>query len=42
MTPEKELMRSKEDVIIENAEIISYKMLIQLAEKLNVKTQFQS
>ena len=42
MTPEKELMRSKEDVIIENAEIISYKMLKQLAEKLNVKTQFQS
>lgn len=36
MTPEKELMRAKEDMIIENAEIISYKMLIQLAEKLNV------
>jgi hypothetical protein len=29
-------------VIIENADIISYKMLKQLAEKLNVKTQFQS
>jgi ferritin-like metal-binding protein YciE len=37
MTPEKELMRSKEDMIIENTEIISYKMLIQLAEKLNVQ-----
>jgi ferritin-like metal-binding protein YciE len=37
MTPEKELMRAKEDMIIENAEIISYKMLIQLAEKLNVQ-----
>lgn len=37
MTPEKELMRAKEDMIIENTEIISYKMLIQLAEKLNVQ-----
>ena len=37
MTPEKELMRSKEDMIIENTEIISYKMLIQLAEKLNLQ-----
>lgn len=37
MTPEKELMRAKEDAIIENAEIISYKMFIQLAEKLNVR-----
>ncbi|HEX6029516.1 MAG TPA: DUF892 family protein [Nitrososphaeraceae archaeon] len=37
MTPEKELIRAKEDMIIENTEIISYKMLIQLAEKLNVQ-----
>lgn len=37
MTSEKELMRAKEDAIIENAEIISYKMFIQLAEKLNVR-----
>ena len=42
MTPEKELMRAKEDAIIENAEIISYKMFIQLAEKLNVRDAIQS
>lgn len=30
---EKELMRTKEDAIIENTEIISYKMLIEMADK---------
>src|SRR5919199_3432116 len=37
MMPEKELLRAKEDEIIENAEIVSYKTLIQVAEKLNVQ-----
>ena len=30
---EKELLRTKEDAIIENAEVVSYKMLMEMAEK---------
>jgi ferritin-like metal-binding protein YciE len=30
---EKELLRTKEDAIIENAEVLSYKMLMEMAEK---------
>jgi ferritin-like metal-binding protein YciE len=35
MKAEKELIESKQDAIIENAEIISYKMLIEIARKIN-------
>lgn len=34
---EKELMQSKQDAIIENAEIVSYKMLIQMAQETGHK-----
>lgn len=34
---EKELMKSKQDAIIENAEIVSYKMLIQMAQETGHK-----
>jgi len=37
MKAEKELIESKQDAIIENAEIISYKMLIEIANKVNAK-----
>jgi ferritin-like metal-binding protein YciE len=33
---EQELMQSVEDTIVENAEIIGYNMLIQMAEKMNI------
>jgi ferritin-like metal-binding protein YciE len=33
MDAEKELIRTKEDAIIENAEIVSYKMLVEIAGK---------
>lgn len=34
---EKELMQAKEDAIIENAEVVSYKMLMEMAEKAGMK-----
>jgi ferritin-like metal-binding protein YciE len=34
---EQELVRTKEDAIIENAEVTSYKMLMQMAEKAGLK-----
>jgi ferritin-like metal-binding protein YciE len=34
---EKELIRTKEDAIIENAEIVSYKMLMELTDKAGLK-----
>jgi len=38
MTPaDRELLRTKEDAIIENAEIVSYKMLMEMAEKAGLK-----
>ncbi len=37
MEAEKELIRTKEDAIIENAEIVSYKMLVEMAEKAQMK-----
>ncbi|MEW6605233.1 MAG: DUF892 family protein [Thermoproteota archaeon] len=37
---EKELMRTKEDAIIENAEIISYKMLMEMADKAGLKEAY--
>jgi ferritin-like metal-binding protein YciE len=33
---EQELMQSVEDIIVENAEIIGYNLLIQMAEKINI------
>jgi ferritin-like metal-binding protein YciE len=37
MKPEKELMEVKQDAIIENAEIVAYKMLIDVAAKVNAE-----
>jgi ferritin-like metal-binding protein YciE len=37
MDVEKELVQTKEDAIIENAEIVSYKMLMEMAEKAGMK-----
>jgi ferritin-like metal-binding protein YciE len=37
MKPEKELMEVKQDAIIENAEIVTYKMLIDVAAKVNAE-----
>jgi ferritin-like metal-binding protein YciE len=37
MGAEKELIRTKEDAIIENAEVVSYKMLMEMAEKAGMK-----
>lgn len=37
MDAEKELMRAKEDAIIENAEVVSYKMLMEVAKKAGMK-----
>lgn len=34
---EKELIRTKEDAIIENAEIVSYKMLMEMTDKAGLK-----
>ncbi len=34
---EKELIRTKEDAIIENAEIVSYKLLMEMADKAGLK-----
>jgi hypothetical protein len=36
-----DLMRTKEDYGIENVEIISNRMLMQMCEKLDFKVQFQ-
>ena len=33
---ERELMQSVEDIIVENAEVIGYNLLIQMAEKMNI------
>lgn len=37
MDAEKELMRAKEDAIIENAEVVSYKLLMKVAKKAGMK-----
>lgn len=37
MDAEKELMLTKQDAIIESAEVVSYKMLIEIAEKAGLK-----
>jgi hypothetical protein len=37
MKAEKELIESKQDAIIEDAEIISYRMLIEIAKKSKCK-----
>jgi ferritin-like metal-binding protein YciE len=37
MDAEKELLRTKEDAIIESSEVISYKMLMEIAEKAGLK-----
>ena len=37
MKPEKELMEVKQDAIIENAEIVAYKILIDVAAKVNAE-----
>lgn len=37
MDAEKELIQTKEDAIIENAEIVSYKMLMDMAEEVGLK-----
>jgi ferritin-like metal-binding protein YciE len=34
---EKELIQTKEDAIIENAEIVSYKMLIHIAQEIGLQ-----
>ena len=41
MREELELMRTKEDYGIENIEILAYKMLIQMCERLGVSTAIQ-
>ncbi|MDQ3967212.1 MAG: ferritin-like domain-containing protein [Thermoproteota archaeon] len=37
MDAEKELIQTKEDAIIENAEIVSYKMLIHMAQEIGLQ-----
>lgn len=37
MDAEKELLQTKEDAIIENAEIVSYKMLIYMAQETGLQ-----
>jgi ferritin-like metal-binding protein YciE len=37
MKAEKELISANQDVVIENAEIISYNMLIDIAKKINAE-----
>jgi ferritin-like metal-binding protein YciE len=37
MDAEKELIQTKEDALIENAEIVSYKMLIHLAQEIDLQ-----